>query len=94
MKSNVKHEKQKKEKVSIRDRISHVLFCEIIDALLKGYEKSENKDTMSFKAYCIGLRDLSNKAVGNDTSTELVEADEYYQKILEEGENINGRGSS
>ena len=45
---------------------------------------------MSFKAYCIGLRDLSNKAVGNDTSTELDEADEYNQKILEEGENING----
>ena len=90
MKSNVKKEKPKKQKVKIGDRFANAMFSEIIDTLIKRYDKSEEKKTMSFKAYCIGLRDLSNKNVGKDVSTYIDETDEYYQKILEEGENDNG----
>ena len=90
MKSNVKNEKQKKPKVKIGDKFANAVFGEIIDTLIKRYDKSEEKKTMSFKAYCIGLRDLSNKAVGKDVTSDIDTADEMYQKILEEGENDNG----
>ncbi len=90
MKSNVNNEKNKKPKVKIGDKFANAVFGEIIDTLIKRYDKSEEKKTMSFKAYCIGLRDLSNKAVGKDVMSDIDTADEMYQKILEEGENDNG----
>ena len=90
MKSNVKKVKQKTPKVKIGDKFANAVFGEIIDTLIKRYDKSEEKKTMSFKAYCIGLRDLSNKAVGKDVMSDIDTADEMYQKILEEGENDNG----
>ncbi len=90
MKANIKAEKQKKPKVKIGDKFANAVLGEIIDTLINRYDKSEEKKTMSFKAYCIGLRDLSNKQVGKDASTYIDETDEYYQKILEEGENDNG----
>ena len=89
MKANAKAEKQKKPKVKIGDKFANAVFGEIIDTLIKRYDKSEEKKTMSFKAYCIGLRDLSNKAVGKDVISDIDTADEMYQKILEEGENDN-----
>ena len=90
MKSNVNNEKTKKPKVKIGDKFANAVFGEIIDTLIKRYDKSEEKKTMSFKAYCIGLRDLSNKAVGKDVMSDIETADDMYQKILEEGENDNG----
>ena len=93
MKSNVKKEKPKKPKIKIGDKVMNVVFSDIIDALVKRYDESEEKKTMSFKAYCIRLRDLSNKFVGKDVDTPIDDTDEYYQKILEEGENEN-EGSS
>ena len=90
MKSNVQNEKPKKPKVKIGDRFANAMFSEIIDTLIKRYDKSEEKKTMSFKAYCIGLLDLSNKNVGKDVSTCIDETDEYVQKKLEEGENDYG----
>lgn len=90
MNSNVNNKKTKKPKVKIGDKFANAVFGEIIDTLIKRYDKSEEKKTMSFKAYCIGLRDLSNKAVGKDVMSDIETADDMYQKILEEGENDNG----
>ena len=89
MKSNVKKVKRN-NKVKFGDKAMNFLFCDIIDALIKRYDESDEKETMSFKAYCIRLRDLSNKAVGKDVVSDIEDADEYAQKILEEGEMNNG----
>ena len=92
MKANVKKEKQK-NKVKFGDKAMNFLFCDIIDALIKRYDESDEKETMSFKAYCIRLRDLSNKQAGKDVNTDIDSAEEYAQKILEEGEKIDGERS-
>lgn len=93
MKANIKKEKQN-NKVKFGDKAMNFLFCDIIDALVKRYDESEEKETMSFKSYCIRLRDLSNKAVGKDICTDIETAEDMAQKILEEGEILNnGSGS-
>ena len=86
MKSNVKKENQKTSKVKIGDKFANLVFGEIIDTLIKRYDKSEEKKTMSFKAYCIRLRDLSNKQVGKDVTTDIDDTDEENQKNFEKGE--------
>ena len=84
MKANVK--KDKKPKVKLGDKVAGALFCDIIGYLLKSYDKSEEKKTKSFKAYCMGLLDLSYKKIDSSKSVVYDEDEEYYQKILEEGE--------
>lgn len=84
MKANIN--KPKKEKVKLGDRVANSLFCEIIDVLIKRYDESDEKQTMSFKAYCIRLRDLSNKQVSKDVTTDIDDTDEDFQKNLEKGE--------
>lgn len=84
MKANIN--KPKKEKVKLGDLVANSLFCEIIDVLIKRYDESDEKQTMSFKAYCIRLRDLSNKQVGKDVTTDIDYTDEENQKNLEKGE--------
>ena len=59
MKANVK-------KVKFADKAANFLFSEIIDTLVKRYDESVEKETMSFKEYCIYLRDLSNKEAGKE----------------------------
>ena len=86
MKSNVKNEKPKKPKVKIGDSFANAMFSEIIDILINRYDKSDEKETMSFKAYCMRLRDLSNIQVGKAVEEFSSPADEEFQKILEEGE--------
>ena len=86
MKSNVK-EKKKNQRVKFGDKAMNVLFCQIIDTLIARYDKSTEKETMSFEEYCLFLRDLSNKAVGKVNDNSFDEGDTFYQEILEEGEN-------
>ena len=85
MKSNFK-EKNKKQRIKFGDKAMNVLFCQIIDTLITRYDKSAEKETMSFKEYCLYLRDLSNKAVGKVGDNSFDEDDEFYKEILEEGE--------
>ena len=83
MKSNTK------PKIKLKDKVASTLFHQILETLLDRYDKSEEKKTMSFKAYCIGLVNLSYKQVGSESFIETSEDDEYIQKILEEGEMNN-----
>ena len=88
MKANVK--KDKKPKVKLGDKVAGTLFCDIIETLLARYNASAEKETMSFKRYCLGLLDLSYKNLDSKKSVTFDEDEEYYQKLLEEGETDNG----
>lgn len=62
MKSNVKN------KVKMTDKIAGTLFEKIILTLLEKYEKSDEKETMSFEDYCRALIDLSNKTLKGENN--------------------------
>ena len=51
MKANVKPK--------LSDKVFGKIFEEIITALLDKYEKSAEKETMTFEDYCRALKDLS-----------------------------------
>ena len=75
MAKSKKHFEKKKQtkKVKVSDKAASFLFCEIIEALLKKYEQSNEKaENMSFEDYCRILVDMSKDKVNN--------------KNLEEGE--------
>lgn len=59
--------KPKKQKSAVSDRVASYLFTEIIDVLIKKYEKSNERSNMDFMTYCIRLRDLSIEKVGKPT---------------------------
>lgn len=56
--------KVKKQNVAVSDRVASYLFAEIVDVLIKKYEKSDERFNMDFMTYCIRLRDLSIEKVG------------------------------
>ena len=74
--------KAKKQNVAVSDRVASYLFAEIVDVLIKKYEKSDERFNMDFMTYCIRLRDLSIEKVGKST------------KNLKEGEKKNDCSSS
>lgn len=59
--------KAKKQKVAVSDRVASYFFAEIVDVLIKKYEKSDERFNMDFMTYCIRLRDLSIEKVGKST---------------------------
>ena len=84
MKSNVK--KKKQPKVKLGDKVASTLFCDIIDFLIYKYDESPEKETMSFRAYCVGLVDLSNKKIGKEECKTYDIADDDSQLKLQKGE--------
>ena len=68
MKSNVK-----KNKPSIREKFAHNVFCDIIKFLTESYDKSAERDTMTFREYCDYLVTLSKDKVGNSDNKNIEE---------------------
>ena len=78
--------KNNKLKVKATDKVAGLLFNKVIETALDQYDKSAEKETMSFRAFCIGLVGLSNKRIGNDDCLSFDLSDEESQLELQKGE--------
>lgn len=67
MKSNTKGKKPK-----ITQKLASSMFCNIIDSLLKRYEKCDEKELISFKQYCLNSRDKGLNTLSSQIVDTLV----------------------
>ncbi len=59
MKANVK-------KPTMKEKFANAMFGQIVETLLNQYDKSKEKETMSFEEYARYLVDLGNKKMSGE----------------------------